>query len=533
MTHLLHELLHRSAEREPERTAVVHGTQALTYGELEERSNRLARALIANGCRTGDRVAILMSKSLEAVIAVYGVMKAGAAYVPLDARAPIARLRYIIADCGVRHAITSRHKLRYLAEASAGIPLERALVLDGEPDDAPTAIGHVVGNPEIESFDGASPPSVPLRGADLAYILYTSGSTGSPKGVMISHETSLSFVRWAATTLHVTRTDRVSSHAPLHFDLSIFDLFAACDAGATVALVPDGTSTFPRVLADWIATNEISIWYSVPSILSLMVVHGQLARHGFPALRKVLFAGEVFPIKYLRAWMLQFPTVEFYNLYGPTETNVITYYRVPEPPAESALPVPIGLACAGAELFALADDGTEVSRPGQEGELYACGACVADGYWGDPAKTASVFVPDPRMGDRQRAYRTGDIVTIDDAGNFIFVGRRDHMVKSRGYRIELGEIESALQSLDAVKDAAVVAVPDDLIGHRLEAFVEPAGEGVAGKVLLAAISERLPRYMVPEDITFVDRLPRTSTGKVDRGELSLRARGGADVGRAS
>jgi acyl-coenzyme A synthetase/AMP-(fatty) acid ligase len=341
---------------------------------------------------------------------------------------------------------------------------------------------------------------------------------------MISHRTIFTFINWCYETFRVTHEDRVTSHAPLHFDLSTFDIFVTIKAGGTIVLVPEKLSIFPIKLVDLLQAERITITYMVPSILSLMVNYGKLANHDTSALRLILFAGEVFPIKYLRRLVEAIPHGDYYNLYGPTETNVCTYYKVqPRDLApDCTSPVPIGIACENMEVFAVDEQGQLVTLPGHEGELWVRGSCVAQGYWGDPEKTARNFVRNVYQENyNEIAYRTGDIVTLDEVGvNWIYVGRRDHMIKSRGYRIELGEIESALYGHSGVKEAAVVAIPDDLIGNRIKAFVAPIERnGLTEKELQEFCSQRLPRYMVPERIELWEELPKTSTGKVNRQEL--------------
>ena len=344
---------------------------------------------------------------------------------------------------------------------------------------------------------------------------------------MISHRTILTFVNWSYEHLRLTSDDRITSHAPLHFDLSTFDIYATVKAGGTVVLVPEHLSAVPEQLVSLLEAERVSVTYLVPSILSLMVRYGRLVHHDLSALRLVLFAGEVFPIKYLRQLVAAIPHADYYNLYGPTETNVCTYYQVrPEDVGpERTQPVAIGRACANIEVFSVSEQGERVTQPGIEGELWVRGSCVADGYWGDPEKTARGFVQNPfNTRTHDLAYRTGDIVTLGpDGDNWIFVGRRDHMVKSRGYRIEIGEIESAFYRHELVKEAAVVAIEDDMVGNRLRAYVvlsDPGG--VSEKELMTFCSRHLPKYMLPEAIDFCDVLPKTSSGKIDRPALVQR-----------
>lgn len=523
MVYLLQHLLINSAKNFPQKDAVVYGDKRITYQELDEVTDKLAAVLQENGVKRGDRVGIYINKSIPSIVSIHGILKAGAVYVPLDPNAPLSRLAYIIENCGIQCLLTSTKKAPTLPQM---FPERNPLAVVVLTDDL-AEVGQIpgvelipwskiVGKEQVSSGENASIET------DLAYILYTSGSTGVPKGVMISHLNALTFVNWAQDAFAVAADDRLSNHAPLHFDLSIFDIFVAFKAGATLVLVPEGLSTFPIRVADWIENNQITVWYSVPSILSMMTLHGKLERYTFSKLRTILFAGEVFPVKYLRKLMALIPGAEYFNLYGPTETNVITYYQVSKLSSERTKPIPIGKTCKNMEVFGLMDDGRTVSQPGEEGELYARGSCVAQGYWGDAEKTNKVFLINPAQPNfQEKVYKTGDVVTLDEDGNYIYIGRRDHMIKSRGYRIELGEIESVLYSHPEVKEAAVVAVPDDLVGNRIRAFVVLNNtNGVSASDIESFCADRIPKYMVPERIEFRETLPKTSTGKIDKPTLT-------------
>ena len=336
---------------------------------------------------------------------------------------------------------------------------------------------------------------------DVAYILYTSGSTGSPKGVTISHRASLTFVKWAHDEFALRESDRVSSHAPFHFDLSIFDIFATIKAGATVVLVPPELSVFPLDLAKFIDDQRITVWYSVPSILIQLALHGDLQRFRFANLRAILFAGEVFPVRYLRELMNLIPHAEYFNLYGPTEVNVVTWYRVERDVKDE---IPIGTAITGVELFAVNDAG-DIVASGEAGELVVRGPCVMDGYWGDAKRG-------------RRVHHTGDMVRQRPDGNYLFLGRRDNMVKRRGYRIALEEIESTLSAHPDVAEVAVVAAPDEQNGAILIAVIGSTSQ-LSAAALERFCSERIPRYMIPDFFEFRPSLPKTSTGKTDRSLL--------------
>jgi amino acid adenylation domain-containing protein len=504
----------------PDRIAVEDRGRALSYHDLEGRSNQLAHLLISLGVRRGDRVAFYLDKSIESVVALYGVLKTGAAYVPLDPQAPIARLAYIVRNADIRVVLTGTEK----SDSWAGLggfdsTLEHLVVLNGGGGEASLPAGITVHDSTEIDGSPAVDPAVSQIHLDLAYILYTSGSTGDPKGVMLTHLNALSFVDWAVEEFLVSADDRLSSHAPFHFDLSVFDLFAAARVGATVVLVPPETSVFPIEVARFIAAAKITIWYSVPSVLSLLALRGGLRRGDLGGLRTILFAGEVFPTKYLRKLMGLLPHVRFANLYGPTETNVCTWYDVPSLDENRTEPIPIGKAIANVECVVVADDGS-VAQRGEVGELYVRGSTVMHGYWGDPERTARGLISNLSGSPlTDRAYRTGDLVQEDVEGNFRFLGRRDTQIKSRGYRIELGDIEAAIYAHPNVVECAVVAVPDELVTNRLKAFVV-ARDGLEREGLVRYLGERIPAYMIPDTFEFRDLLPKTSTGKIERRALA-------------
>jgi amino acid adenylation domain-containing protein len=513
---LLHRRLAATADSYPDRVAVVDGERSLTYAQLELRSNQIAHVLRDAGVVPGSRVALYLDKSAEAVTAIYGIMKAGAAYVPLDPQSPEARLGLILDDCSVSCLISSVGKTASLdVLAAEGAVPPALLIVDGDTSDAEAAVGqgHVLLRDAVDAAPAEARPAS-VSEDDLAYILYTSGSTGNPKGVMLSHLNALAFVDWGRQTFGVGPDDRLSSHAPFHFDLSVFDLYAASTSGAALVLVPAGTSVLPVQVRRFIEGQQITVWYSVPSVLSMLAIRGGLHPGDLPDLRVVLFAGEVFPTKYLRNLMSVLPEARFANLYGPTETNVCTWYDVPPLDADDDETIPIGRPIDGVDAFGVDDEGGVVPVGGR-GELFVTGPTVAHGYWNDEERTTRGFVSDPRGIRDERCYRTGDLVELLPDGSFRFFGRIDAQVKSRGYRIELGEIETALISHDNVVECAVVAIPDELVTNRLKAFVVTKAD-LSAADLLHYCAERVPHYMVPETITVVDDLPRTSTGKIDR-----------------
>jgi amino acid adenylation domain-containing protein len=513
-TKSLHQLLDVSASRFPDRVAVEEAESgSIRYVELARLSDRVRDRLLRLGIEPGDRVGICMRKSADAVASIFGIMKGGAAYVPADPMAPASRNAFIFHNCAVKVVIVESRLVDRLHGEFRQIGFAPAMiVIDGVGAGVPLtkALDRLDAVSLAPSGSNATPDVSPL-----AYILYTSGSTGRPKGVMLSHDNAACFIDWCSDALQPNEHDRFSSHAPFHFDLSILDIYVSLKHGATLVLVEEQLGKEPTRLAPWIAQKKITIWYSAPSILGLLAQFGKLEQHDYSSLRLVLFAGEVFPIRYLKLLRSLWPHPRYFNLYGPTETNVCTFYEVPHLISEAQTePVPIGKVCPYCEPLVVSEAGTQVAR-GAEGELCVAGPSVMQGYWNLPENTAKAFLP----GRDTRWYRTGDIVVELTDGNYKFVGRRDRMIKKRGYRIELGEIEVALYRHPAIKEAAVLACPD-LDGVPIKAFTSTRnGSKLSIIELKKFCSENLPLYMVPDVFCSLESLPKTSTDKIDYQKL--------------
>jgi amino acid adenylation domain-containing protein len=499
-----------SAQAAPGRLAIVEpGVGAVTYGELDALSDRVRDRLVAWGVRPGDRVGLCLRKSVNSVATILGALKAGAAYVPVDVGAPAARGAYILHNCGVAVAV--------LEDAVAQAMLEEMTRLGPAPRQLVVARTGGVGEALRLALDGAGPAAKAATVASgpesLAYILYTSGSTGKPKGVMLSQENATTFVDWCSEVFHPTGDDRLSSHAPFHFDLSILDLHVCFKHAATLVLVNEDIGKDAVRLAKLIADERITIWYSAPSILALLTQFGQLQRHDYSALKQVLFAGEVFAVKHLRSLCEQWPAPRYFNLYGPTETNVCTFFEVlPPVPEERTVPYPIGHVCSHLQGRVLDENARDVVTGG-EGELCIAGPGVMQGYWALPEQTARGFHAGE---DGRRWYRTGDIVVDAGGGCYTYRGRRDRMVKRRGFRIELGEIESGLYRHPSIKEAAAIAVPDEDAGVVIVAFLSWHGEKRPSLIETKRFcAENLPLSMIPDRFNWLEALPKTSTDKID------------------
>jgi amino acid adenylation domain-containing protein len=511
----LHQWLDASAQRRPDSVAVeMPDDGCLTYRALSSLSDRVRDRLRRMGVAPGDRVGICCPKSIDTVAAIFGALKTGAAYVPADPHAPASRNAYILTDCQVKVVIVEEKLAAALRGELVKLNAEPPfIVVPGACDGAPLTAAL---DTEDKRDPAPSAPSATPSPDDLAYILYTSGSTGYPKGVMLSQRNAVSFVDWCSEVFQPTERDRFSSHAPFHFDLSILDIYVPIKHGSTLVIIGYDQGKEPAGLARLIAEKRITHWYSAPSILALMVQYGNLPSHDYSALRAVLFAGEVFPVRHLRALKELIRHPRYYNLYGPTETNVCTWHEIPAAvPPERTQPYPIGKVCSHVRARVVDTDGRDVPH-GEEGELVIAGPSVLLGYWNRPEQTAKAFLT---SSDGERWYRTGDVVYADESGDFIFRGRRDRMVKRRGYRIELDEIEACLYRNPTVRQAAVIAQDSD-DGVRIKAICVPRdGQKLSLIALKTFCSEHLPVYMVPDTFAFPASLPTTSTDKVDYQKL--------------
>ncbi|HEX2189602.1 MAG TPA: amino acid adenylation domain-containing protein, partial [Longimicrobiaceae bacterium] len=482
----IHELVAAQAERTPEALAVVSGEDALTYHELDARANRLARRLAELGAGPEVRVGICLERSAGMVVAMLAVLKAGAAYLPLDPAYTADRLAYMLADSGARVLVT-------LASLRGLLPAEgvRTVLVDADA-------AEVAAEPDVAPRTAVAPENA-------AYVIYTSGSTGRPKGVVVTHANAANLLPRAVRTFGAEPGGAVLQTASMSFDASLLEVFVALLSGAALHVADREVVLAPERLAALLREREIGVWVSTPALLD------SLPEADFPALRTISTGGERCPAETAARWSRGRRLV---NMYGPTETTIYTTAHECAPGVAEA--PPIGRPVEGARVYVL-DAWGEPAPIGVPGELYVGGAGVARGYLERPALTAERFVPDAFGGEPgARLYRTGDRARWRADGELEYLGRLDEQVKVRGFRIELGEIEGALRRSEGVADCVVVAREDVPGEKRLVAYV--VGDVEAG-VLREHLRRELPEYMVPAAFVPLERLPLTPNGKLDRKAL--------------
>ncbi|MFI0939403.1 amino acid adenylation domain-containing protein [Streptomyces sp. NPDC021020] len=495
------------AAGQPHAPAIVHGDTVVTYGETAAMVERCAAALRAAGC-DGGLVAFSLPKGPQAVVLMLACLLARVPYLPIDAGAPLPRRRQILADADpVLLVVPTRRTADWPGERFATFG---SLVRGGDDATARYLTSQLAVARRTARGTAAD---------DLAYVLYTSGSTGSPKGVMISTANAGYFVDWASRAFPLGPGDQVAQHAPLHFDLPVYDVFVALSAGACLHVVDERTAMFPSAVYTLLRERGITAAYMVPSALNALVRRSGFAREGLPDLRQLLYAGEEYPVPQLRTLTAGLrPDAFVGNLYGPVETNVVTWHGV-DTTALAAGRVPIGRAVPGTDVRVLDAAGGSYARSA-EGELIVSGPSVSPGYLNDPRRTASTRVTTRVDGVDRVYYRTGDFARIDAEGVVHFLGRRDGLVKTRGFRVEVGDVEAVLAAHDQIRQAAVVPVEDSGAGTVMAAHVVAAhGAELTADAVRRWVGKHLPSYMVPALVTFHRELPTTSTGKIARAEL--------------
>jgi amino acid adenylation domain-containing protein len=524
--YLLHDVFTASVQKWPERVAVdEEAGRTFTYKQLDNLSNQFGRFFISDNrdIRTNPYIGILSPVHGNSIAACLGTLKVGGAYIPLDEYSPDERLSLIVDNTGLDTIVVDE----YLFEEHRALfdhpTIKRVIIL---ADKGVTLDEKYSNLAMIRTLNNKALPVLNQVCDDLAYILHSSGSTGVPKGIMLSHRNARTFVDWMQKEFKLTTADVVMSRAPFKFDLSVFDIFNTLNVGATLVCYDwskkrggDNKHTdYVRLMEQCKAT----ILYTTPSTFIALMNRGNLADASLQ-LRELMYAGEPFSTPQLRKLQAALPTARIANIYGPTETNIITYYWIDEFPEDDTA-IPLGYVVDDTEIIVVNDAGDALCAPNEMGELWCRGGTVTLGYLGLEEKTRDCMVQSPFHAYPAYFWRTGDYGFRDQAGLLHYKGRKDHMVKVKGFRIELGEIESALSKLSRLDEFAVVAVPDEKYGNRLYCYyVTLKNQGVSLEEIQAFLTSKIPSYMVPYKFIQQPSLPKTSSGKIDRVKLTLLA----------
>ncbi len=524
MDYLIHHMLQSSARRSPEKEAMVHGQRRLSYREVASQCASAATSLRNAGVQRGDRVGIYLDPSIDQVLSIFSISQAGGVYVPINTVLFPEQVAHIVRDCGMKALITTPEKLAALLPVLQEIPSLEFYVVTGDGN----GWGH--GNTEQEGkpvhrFEEMLLATAPAAwtdwgiSKDLAAILYTSGSTGKPKGVMLSQANIMAGSTIVSTYLEIGEQERILAVLPFTFDAGMNQLMTAFQQGGTIVLIK---FVFAKEIITALIDERITGLAGVPTVWTLLT-NGGLQKHQFSNLRYITNTGGAMPQPVLKLLRQALPTTKIFLMYGLTEAFRSTYL----PPEElDRRPTSMGKAIPDNEILVLNDQGRPCA-PGEVGELVHRGSTVSMGYWGNPEATDRVLKPNPllppELGDCERVCYSGDLVKTDEDGFLYYVGRRDTMIKSSGYRISPTEVEEVLFQSGKVRQAAVIGVPDEVLGQSIKAFVV-ARDGERGEcdALVNFCAEKMPRHMVPKCLEFLPELPKTSSGKVDYPALRRR-----------
>jgi acyl-CoA ligase (AMP-forming) (exosortase A-associated) len=522
MDYFVHHMLQSSARRLPDKEALVHGEERLNYIQVDQQAGGVASGLCTAGAGRGDRIAIFLGPSVAQVLSIFGISRAGAVFVPINEALLADQVRHIATDCSIKGLITDAARLSMLVPILDQIPtLEFVIVVDGPPAD-----GISLPTYDFDRLRELPPLTTPDIGSekDLAAILYTSGSTGKPKGIMLSHANILSGATIVSTYLQIQESERILAVLPFSFDAGLNQLTTAFQQGATIVLM---TFVFAREIVRKLQSERITALAGVPTLWSLLAQpNSTLHKVQLPHLRYITNTGGAMPQSVLATLRDLLPATEVFLMYGLTEAFRSTYL----PPAElDRRPTSIGKAIPNTEILVINNAG-QPCAPGEVGELVHCGPTVSLGYWNRAELNAERFRPHPfrppEMGCDERVCYSGDLVKMDADGFLYFVSRRDAMIKSMGYRISPTEVEEVLFQSGKLRGAAVIGLPDEVLGQRIKAFVVPRPDtAVDVTALLDFCGERLPRFMVPKDVEVVESLPQNGNGKVDYPTLRRLANG--------
>ncbi len=512
---LLHDYLLQSARELAEKVALVCMKQRVTYAELDARSNALAHSLATAGVKRGDRVVVFADNTVEAVVSFWAVLKANAVVSIVNPLTKSDKLAYLLDDCRPAALITDMHIHSVFAGPARACPHLRCIIVSGSIDDEKlAALPHARRwDDAIAAGDRAAPPARSCIDIDLAAIIYTSGSTGDPKGVMLTHRNMLTACTSIASYLELQEDEVILGVLPLAFDYGLYQMIMAFRSGARLVL--ERSFTFPAQILNLMVAEGVTGFPGVPTIFSILAELKTLKDYDLSKIRYVTNTAAALPVKHILMLRDIFPAARIYSMYGLTECKRCTYL----PPRDiDRKPASVGIAIPNTELWIVDEDGNRAA-PGTVGQLVIRGATVMKGYWEKPVATAEKLKPGPLPGEQ--VLYTGDFCRIDEEGYLYFVGRMDDIIKSRGEKVAPKEVESMLMNIPGVKEAAVIGVPDEILGQAVKAFVVlEEGVTMTEKQLQKECQSRLENFMVPKHIAMVTSLPKTDTGKIKKTGLS-------------
>lgn len=531
--------LEDDAARYPDKRAVEEEERSCTYGQLLEFSRQAGSALAALGAQR-RAVMVFMEKGIDALAIMLGALQAGGFYVPVDPHIPAERLALIAGVLEGPIVVASDETMPLALEAlgqqpqspGAGCEKEAGALTEACPANFDSPMRpRLVPAAQLLGFsvndDALEAARAQATDADPVYVLFTSGSTGVPKGVTVSHRAVIDFIDDFVTRFEFGADERIANQAPFDFDVSVKDIYGALATGSTLVVVPRRMFSEPAVLMDFLQGRDITnMTWAVAALCLITSLHG-LEGHQLPTVRRVLFSGEVMPLSHLRAWMERVPQAVFVNLYGPTEITCNCLYHVVDPARSYEGGLPLGAPFAHREILLVDGQGRAVTEPGVEGEILVRGDSLALGYVANPERTAASFCQNPlhnRFPDR--VYRTGDLAAFDEAGELFYRGRVDNQIKHQGHRIELEEVDRALEGVPGVQRCRCVYDHDK---QRLIAFYEGNAEA---RDIRQHVLQTLPIFMLPSKIMPIDAMPLTKNGKVDRKALLEKSREAAAARRA-
>ncbi len=508
------QFLQDSSHRFPTKIAVVAGDRRLTFKEIDEASDRLAAVLRRHGVTRGDRVVIFMDNRWEAVVSIFAVLKAGAVFSPINPSTKADKLAYLLKNCRAAALITLDSLLSVARDAMAEAPSVKLAVVVGAAD-KPALAGGIRFEDALAGPGAAPMPDAAGVDLDLAMLIYTSGSTGFPKGVMMTHRNIVAAATSITTYLENTPDDITLNVLPISFDYGLYQVLMAMQVGATLVL--EKSFAFPQAILNKIAAEKVTGLPLVPTMAAILLQMKDLRPGAYPHIRYITNTAAALPPAHITRLQELFPRTRLYSMYGVTECKRCTYL----PPGELAnRPGSVGIAIPGTEAYVVDDAGQRVPA-GTVGELVIRGPHVMQGYWEDPAATDRALRPGPCAGEK--LLHTGDLFRADEEGFLYFVARKDDIIKTRGEKVSPKEIENVLYALAGVREAAVIGVPDAILGMAIKAVVVSSNASLQARDVIRHCAMHLEEFMIPKFVEFRDALPKTDSGKINRRQIDAQS----------